>query len=881
MNFRKLLRRITGSRPDNEIDAEVRGYAEMLADEKMRSGVPPGEAQRSAMLELGGLEQVKEEVRTVQPLVWFRSFLQDIRFGLRMLRRAPGVTSVAVLTLALGIGASAAIFSIVYGTLLAPMPYPHPDELVMIWSQLNGARNLIAPADYLDWKRDSSTFQGMNAWSWASFDLSAGPVAEQVNAAVLSPGRLVMLGEPLLLGRDFLPEEGQPGSDHVVILTHKLWVRRFGADPKIVGQTIRLDRQPYTVVGVLRAGLNDRGDAELEVPLSFRPEQINRTDRWLLVQARLRPGVTIAQAQSNMDVLAQQIAEAHPDLRKNWHISVEPLHDDFVPQTTRTELWLFLGAVGFVLLIACANVANLVLSRAASREREIVVRAAIGAKQSRLFRQLLTESLVLAILGGVAGVFTADLILKGILALIPVNTLPYEADTRLNVPVLLFMLSTTMIAGVVFGSAPAWQASRLNLSEALKEGGRSGNASGSHKLRRALVIAEFALALCLLTGAGLALRSFQKLTNADLGIRADKILTFWLQPTVDHFTGTDESTRSVQTASYYRQVLANIDAAPGVTGASISTSLPGAEGAAIPFNIVGQPAPDAGARPTVAFNKFTPDFFRTFGVRLISGRTFNDQDVAGKTPVALVNEAFVRQYLPNVDPLGQRLQLSLADSTLVPPAPEVEWEIVGVFHDVRNRGPREANVPEVDIPFWQSPQRGVNVAVRTAGDPTGASKDVTAAIRSFDPDLPLAYVRTMDQFLALTLAGERWIAALYFGFGFAALVLAILGVYGVMSYMVVQRTSEIGIRMALGADRKSVLRLVLTEGLNLAAIGVAIGFVCSAILAKLMSSSLYGVSAHDPVTFFAVAAILVAVAVLACLIPGLRATRVDPINALR
>jgi putative ABC transport system permease protein len=881
MNFRKLLRRITGSRPDNEIDAEVRGYAEMLTDEKMRSGVAPEEAHRSAMLELGGLEQVKEEIRTVQPLVWVRSFLQDIRFGLRMLRRAPGVTSVAVLTLALGIGASAAIFSIVYGTLLAPMPYPQSDELVMIWSQLNGARNLIAPADYLDWKRDSTTFQGMYAWSWASFDLSAGPVAEQVNAAVLSPGRLGMLGEPMLLGRDFLPEEGQPGRDHVVILTHKLWVRRFGADPQIVGQTIRLDRQPYTVVGVLMAGLNDRGDAELEVPLSFRPDQINRTDRWLLVQARLRPGVTIAQAQSNMDVLAQQIAESDPDLRKNWQIRVEPLHDDFVPQTTRTELWLFLGAVGFVLLIACANVANLVLSRAASREREIVVRAAIGAKQSRLFRQLLTESFVLAILGGMAGVFTADLILKGILTLIPVNTLPYEADTRLNVPVLLFMLATTMIAGVVFGSAPAWQASRLNLSEALKEGGRSGNATGSHKLRRALVITEFALALCLLTGAGLALRSFEKLTNADLGMRTDKILTFWLQPTVDHFTGTDESTKSEQTASYYRQVLANIDAAPGVTGASISASLPGAEGAAMPFNIVGQPAPDAGARPTVAFNTFTPDFFRTFGVRLIHGRTFNDQDVAGKTPVALVNEAFVRQYLPNVDPLGQRLQLSLADSTLVPPAAEVEWEIVGVFHDIRNRGPRETNVPEVDIPFWQSPQRGVSVAVRTAGDPAGASKDVTAAIRSFDPDLPLAYVRTMDQFMALTLAGERWIVALYSGFGFAALVLAVLGVYGVMSYMVVQRTSEIGIRMALGADRMAVLRLVLAEGLNLAAIGVAIGFACSAILAKLMSSSLYGVGAHDPVTFFAVAAVLVAVAVLACLIPGLRATRVDPINALR
>jgi putative ABC transport system permease protein len=806
------------------------------------------------------------------------TFLQDVRYSIRMLLKAPGFTLIAVLTLALGIGANAAIFSIVYGTLLQPLPYPHSEQLVMVWSKVKGERNVASVGDYLAWQRQSSAFQRLYAWTGNGFNVaSPGARVEQVSGSLASPGWWTnVLGEPMFLGRDFLPEEAQPGKDRVVVLMHKFWVRRFGADREIIGKQIRLNGESYTVVGVLPAGIEDRGDAELVVPLALKPEQLtNFEQHFLLVMGRLRPGISIAQAQANMNIVQQHLAAAQPSTDKDWSVSVEPLHDDFLPPATRAELWIFLGAVGFVLLIACANVANLMLSRAASREREIALRAAVGAGRMRILRQFLTESVALAVVGGAVGILFAYAILNGILAMIPINTLPYEADMRLNLPVLLFMLGAALLSGILFGSAPALQAARLNLSESLKEGTRSTMASGSSRLRHALVVAEFALAVCLLSGAGLALRSFYKMATQDLGVRTDHVLTFFLNLPGSHFSNIPQIT------SFYRQVLAGVAAVPGIQHASISANIPDNPAYQLPFSIAGRPKSELGSNPVVGVNLATPAYFETFGIRMERGRAFTGQDLPGGAPVAVVNEAFVKRYLANVDPLAQQVLIPQLDPVHEKLGEPVALRIVGVFHDVRNQGPRQQNVPEVDLDFWQYPWHSVAMAVRTSGDPRSAIKDVSAAVQSFDTDLPLTQVKTMDQIVALSLADDRWIVTLFIGFGIAALFLAILGVYGVMSYSVSQQTHEIGIRMALGAERADVLRLVLKEGLLLAGIGVAIGMAGALALTRLMKFSLYGVSSTDPATLTGVVLLLVVVALAGCFIPAQRAMRVEPLVALR
>jgi predicted permease len=806
------------------------------------------------------------------------TFLLDLRHSLRMLFKSPSFTLVAVLTLALGIGANAAIFSIVYGTLLQPLPYPHSERLVMVWAHFKGQRNGSSAGDFLDWQRQTSIFGSMYAWTGNGYNIaSPGSPVEQVSANVASPGWWSrVLGEPLALGRDFLPEEAQPGKDHVVELTHKLWVRRFGSDPQIIGKQIRLSGESYTVVGVLPAGIEDRGDSDLMVPLAFKPEQLtDYKSRFYFVMARLQPGVSIEQAQAAMTVVQKRIADAHPDTDKDWTVSVEPLHDDFLPPTTRDELWLFLGAVGFVLLIACANVANLMLSRSASREKEVAIRSALGAGRLRILRQFLTESVLLSILGAAAGIAIAYALIQGILAMIPVDTLPYEADIRVNPPVLIFMLVVAMVSAVLFGTAPAWQASRLNVSGSLKEGTRSGAGSGNRRLRRVLVVSEFALALCLLIGAGLAIRSFWKLTNQDLGVRTDHILTFFLNEPPKHFSNIG------QISAFYRQINASIAAVPGVEHSSLSANLPDNPAYTLPFSIAGRPASDLGTNPSVGVNLATPEYFETFGVRVDRGRGFTGADLPGGAPVALVNESFVRRYFAGVEPLDQQVLIPRLDPLSPGLGAPLAFRIVGVFHDVRNAGPRQTDVPEVDLSYWQFPWNSVAVAVRTTGEPRSVLHDVTSAIQARDPDLALTQVNTMDQMISLSLASDRWIVALFAGFGAAALLLAVLGVYGVMSYSVTQQTHEIGIRMALGAARSDVLGLVMREGLLLAGIGVFIGLAGAFALTRLMSNSLYGVSASDPLTFVGVSLLLVAVAVAGCFIPAHRAMRVDPLIALR
>jgi putative ABC transport system permease protein len=801
---------------------------------------------------------------------WWR----DFRFGLRLLGKNKGFAAVAILALALGIGPNTAIFSVIYATLLAPMPYPNPDQLVMVWSRIQNFHNVVSAGDFEDWRRQNRSFQGLWAWSGFSANVGGPEGPEQLRGTQASPGMFGAFGVKMFRGREFRPDEAERGRDRVVILTHRLWERRFGGREDIVGHDIRINSEPYTVVGVLPAGQQDRMPSELWVPLTFKPEQINHDFHWLLVMGRLKPGVTIPQAQADMNSVTKAIAAVYPQ-NKGWDTYVEPLRNNFVPRQVQTSLWLLMGGVGFVLLIACANVANLLLARGTARQREIAVRASLGASRRQLFGQLLVESLGLALMGGIAGVGLGWGILKAVTAYMPENTLPSEADVRLNLPVLAFTLAATLLAGVLAGCAPAWQAMRHDLNEILKQSGRSVSLS-RHWLRRVLVAGEFALALTLLAGAGLAIHSFWKVTRLDLGVRTDHILAFYLPVPQGRLTGADEI------RNFYRQMLDRIAAVPGVTSVTASTGMPiQGTGFGMPFTIAGKPVSDPSARPGGGFQMVTPGYFKTFGVRVVRGRAIDERDVANGAHVMMVDEDFVKRFLKDVDPLEQRILVEEIIPGVTKLGPPIEWQIVGVFHTVQYGGRPNDGFAVMYVPFWQSPWPQAGIAVRTAGDPAAMTKAIAAAVRSIDPELPLANPQTMEQVVHEAQAGDRFGTVLYGSFAGVALLLAVLGIYGVMAFLVEQRTHEIGLRMALGARQGHVLRLVVGEGMTLAAAGLAVGLVGAWLVGRAMKTLLYDASPLDVGVFVAVGAVLLASALAACYIPAQRAAWVDPMSALR
>jgi putative ABC transport system permease protein len=804
-----------------------------------------------------------------------QSLLKNLRFGLRLLARNPGLTATILLTLALGIGANTAIFTVDYATLLAPLPYPQPQQLVMVWSSIQGHRNGISAGDYLDWKRDSTVFQDLDAWSGTDFNIATKDQPEDVQATLATPGMLRMQGEPVFLGRYFLPEEGQEGRDHVVILTHKLWLK-LGGNRHIIGTTMRLNDVPYTVVGVQEPGMADRQQAQMTVPLVFKPEQINHDFHWLLVMGRLRPGVTIQQAQQNMNAVTTHIAQENPKSNEGWGARVEPLKDDFLPPERIKMLWLLLGAVGFVLLIACVNVANLLLVRGMARQKEMAVRGALGAAPSRIFAQLLTESLVLALAGGALGVGVGYGLLQGLIATMPQNTLPIEADLRLNIPILLFTLAATTIAGLLAGCAPAWYASRIDPAETLKEGGRSGTSAAKHRLRQALVIGEFGLALTLLAGAGLALHSFWNLSQVDLGMRTDHMMVFFL-PVPD-----TRSRDPVQIVTYYRDILAHIDAVPGVSYATAMTGYPlfGA-GFGMPFTIAGGPTyADPSKRPTSGFGMVTPEYFQTLGIQVEKGRRFTAQDTVDSVKVAVVNESFVNSFLKGKDPLQQRVVVEQIIPGVQKLGPPVEWQIVGVYHDV-HAADWHNHLEEILVPFWQIPWPQATIAVRTAEKPGSMLHSIAAAVHQVDPTVALAQPETMEQIRNDSMAGERFTLVLFGVFAGVALFLAALGIYGVMAFSVAQRSHEIALRMALGADRRRVVGVVMREGVLLAGIGLALGLIGSYFVGRAMQSMLFEVHALDLSAFSAVGLVLLIAALLACWLPAHRAASADPMHVLR
>jgi putative ABC transport system permease protein len=612
------------------------------------------------------------------------------------------------------------------------------------------------------------------------------------------------------------------------------------------------------------------------VPLVFKPEQLNHGFHFLLSIGRLKPGVTIQQAQADMDSVALHIAQENPKSNKGWGVFVEPLKNDFLPSERKQTLWLLLGAVAFILLIACVNVANLLLARGLARQKELAVRSALGASRKTIFEQLITESLLLAIAGGLLGIAVGYAMLQALIAIMPRGTLPDEADLRLNIPILLFTLAATTLAGLLFGSAPAWYASRVDPGEALKEGNRTGVGAGRHRLRQTLVIGEFTLALALLAGAGLAIHSFLNLLRVDLGLRTDHVLTFYL-PVPDSRPKDPE-----KIIAYYKQILSSVSAVPGVNSVSAMTGLPlfGA-GFGMPFTIVGKPAfNDPSMRPNTSFGMVTPDFFKTFGVRIVNGRSFTDQDTASSVKVAVVNEEFVKKYFKDVDALQQRVSVEQLIPGVTKLGPAVEWQIVGVYHNVRGGGLRNDR-PEMEIPFWQIPWSGAGIGVRTVGDPAAMVKSIAAAVHSVDPEIALAEPRSMEEVRDLVLSNDRFTLVLFVSFSVVALLLAALGVYGVMSFSVAQRSHEIALRMALGANRSRVVALVVREGLALAGIGLTLGLIGAYFVGRGMQSTLYGIGKLDLSVFASVALVLLVAAVFACLIPARRAASVEPMQALR
>ena len=806
------------------------------------------------------------------------SITHDVRYGARMLLNGGAVTLVAIVTLALGIGASTAIFSIVNGVLLTPLPFERPGELVLM-GERHGARPIsVSWLNYADWKDQNSVFTEMGATTGVFLNLTrSGAEPERLAGTRVTASYFRTLGVPALLGRTFTDDEDRQGAEPVVVLSEGAWHRLFGGDRDILGRALTLSGTPHTVVGVMPSSFAIQNPpVEAWVSLGRVRDLMGERGNHpgISVVARLKPGVTIHRARADLDAIAAGLARAYPATNGDIGVLIDPLHDRVVGADLKRALLVLIGAVVFVLLIACANVANLLLSRGAARQRELAVRLAMGAGRWRLMRQLLTESVLLAALGGLIGVVLGAWGVRLLLAAVPDNLARMDA-VRLDAQVLVFSALLTLLTGVIFGIAPALQVSKPNLSETLKEGGRTGSGARAHRVRGTLVAAQVALSLVLLVGAGLMLRSFAALQASSPGLEPAGVVTASVAlPGVRY---AEDGPRRL----FVRQVLERLESVAGVEAAGAITPLPLSGGGwQTSFAVEGFPEPEPGKFPTNDIARVTPDYFRAMGVRLLRGRLFTRDDDEDAPPVVIVDETFASTWFPDEDPIGKRIKLNAGHPP--PGMPPPPWStIVGIVNHVKNYGiDRESRV-EVYQPYVQSPVSIVTLVARGRGDAASMGAAMREAVRAADPSLPLFNIRTMEEYLARTLTPKRLMMILLALFGGVALALAAVGLYGVMSYAVSQRTSEIGIRMALGAHPRDVLRLVVGQGMLLTGSGLAIGVGAAYALTRLMSTLLFGVSATDPATFGGVAALLAAVALLASWIPARRASRVDPLIALR
>ena len=803
-----------------------------------------------------------------------------MRYAFRTLLRSPGFTIVALLTLALGIGANTAIFSFVNGVLLKPLPYQDPHSIVMVWEKPPGGyRNWNSTLNFLDWKSQNNVFQAMAAVRYGgSVTLTGAGDPVELAASSVSAPYFDIFGVRAALGRTFASDEDQAGKSQVVILSHRLWQSRFGADPKILGRSLTLNGKPCTVIGVLPAhGPFDRSYAELWMPLTFEPRDMTRDYHWFMTCARLKSGVTLEKAQAEMNTIGARIADAYPQSNKGWGVTVERFEDQLVGRQLRSSLYVLLAAVGAILLIGCANLANLTLARGTSREREIAVRAALGAGRWRLIQQLIEENLLVALAGGSLGLALGYGMMRGLKLLVPAGYLPQEADISIDVNILLFTLAVSILTAILFGLAPALHATRVDLAGSMKEGGRSATSgSGRARLRSVLIVSEVALAFILLSGAGLLIGSFYRLQRVDTGFNSTNVITAGIPIPRTRFG------QPAQLLEYLRQIGERVGTVPGVRGVAFTNALPmQGWGDGMPFLIAGHEAVDMAHRTACFYKRISVSYFRTLQIHLLRGRTLTDQDRTGAPPVLAINESMAKSYFKGEDPIGKRILIQELLYGQPGLGPEIAWEVVGIVGDEQTGDLGDTKSPGVYVTYSQSPTNDVNMVLSASADPALLTTAINAAIHEVDKNQALADVRTLDQIKSGTVANDRLQTMLLATFAALALLLSAVGIYGVISYSVTQRTHELGIRAALGASQRGLLGLVIRHGMTLALVGLVLGAAGSLALTRLLSTLLFGISPRDPVTLIAVATILAGVAFAACYIPARRAAGIDPTVALR
>ncbi len=798
------------------------------------------------------------------------TLLRDIRYGIRSLVKRPGFTVVALIALALGIGANTAIFSLVNAVLLTPLPFAEPDRLVWMWGNIRngGNRASVAPLDFLDYRKENKTFEEFAA-SFSiplALNLTGSGEPERLSAAAVTGNYFQALGAKPALGRIFLLENERPGGDQVAVLSYGLWQKRFGGEHGIIGKTVTLDGTAREVIGVMPQHFSFPLAAALWVPINFdfSPEMKQRKAHFMRPIGKLKEGVTIAQAQADLDAIARRLEEQYPATNTGWGLRLVSLREQLVGNT-RPTLFILLGAVGFVLLIACANVANLLLVRAAARQKEIALRTALGAGRFRIVRQMITESVLLALVGGTLGTLLAIWGVDLLIAL-SADNIPSTAHVRIDGTVLGFTLLISLLTGVLFGLAPALRTMKLNLSESLKEGGRSSSeGAGRNRTRSVLVVIESAVTVVLLVGAGLLVRSLIQLQNTSPGFDAHNVLTMRVDLSRQKYSTPDKS------SSFFQELESRISGLPGVESLGLVTELPlSGQPNDMPFTVEGRPPVTIDQSFGADFRRVNQHYLRTLRIPLLRGRNFTEQEVRQSAKVVVISELLASQVFPSEEPIGKRLVMAMGDQV---------FEIIGVAGDIRHRSLEAQPFPAMYMPTYATGR--ANLVIRTQGDPTNIAAAVRKEVQAIDPDQPVADVKTMEQWLDAAVAAPRYRTALLGLFALLALVLASTGIYGVMSYSVAQRTHEIGVRMALGARQLDVLKLVVRQGMGLVLIGVALGLVGAIALTRVMSTLLFGVGAKDPVTFAVVATLLSLVAFVACYIPARRATKVDPLEALR